>query len=224
MQTVTGKDLESSYGKRKVIAQLSGALSQGQIIIAPVAQGYAYLGDGRSGSAISQIREIKGFDAGIPLVTLVANYKQVEQYCGSLTSEQIRVIKKFWPGALIIERETQSHLRYSFGSRILPDRLMFTEATNSIVKALCRKVGPLGFSPIMANGELGREVITDITALTNESTEKVSHLLSATTESWSQLKSTWLLFEGGEVKIRRIGEISEASIREIIPRAKLDLR
>ena len=96
MQTVTGKDLESSYGKRKVIAQLSAALSQGQIIIAPVAQGYAYLGDGRSGSAMSQIREIKGFDAAIPLVTLVANYKQVEQYCGSLTSEQIRVIKKFW--------------------------------------------------------------------------------------------------------------------------------
>ncbi|NBN91274.1 MAG: hypothetical protein EB009_01220 [Actinobacteria bacterium] len=217
------EDLESASARRKIINQLSLALSQGLLIIAPIAQGYAYICDGRSNFAVGRVREIKGYDSSVPLVNLVYGPKQIEQYCDSLTSEQIKLLQKFALGPLVIERESQAQLRFSFGSRLLPDKLLFAQASNPIMKSLCRKVGPLAFSPLMTNSGEERHILTDLTTLPEESAQNASFFLHVNQDSWSKAKSTLIAMRGVEVVIRKIGDITESSIREIVPRAKVEL-
>ena len=223
MLTISRDGLTSSPARKKVIKQIATALQEDGLIVAPIAHGYAFIANGRSEFAMSRIKEIKGIDPQTPLVRLVANYEQVESLCGALTSEQIRLLERHWPGPLIAERETLSNLRYSFGSRKLPDSIFFTQAAHPLLIGVCKEVGPLAFSPIMVESvtQQDRTVLSNLVDLP-ESIAEFFHIAIAGDNSWSQAKSTLISLPGVEVVIMKIGEIGEAAIREIVPRVRFE--
>jgi len=221
--TISLDGLTSAPARKKVVKQIAIALQEDALIVAPIAHGYAFVANGRSEFAVSRIKEIKGIDPQTPLGRLVANYEQVESLCGALTSEQIRLLERHWPGPLIAERGTLPHLRYSFGSRRLPDSIFFTQATHPLLVGACKEVGPLAFSPIMVESvaQQDRTVLADLKDLPAPIAESF-HLAIKGDDSWTQAKSTWISLRGVDVVITKMGDISEAAIREIVPRARLE--
>lgn len=223
MLTISLDELTSAPARKKVVKQIASVLQEDSLIVAPVAHGYAYVANGNSEFAMSRIKEIKGLDPQTALARLVANFEQVEALCGALTSEQIRLLERYWPGPLIAERETLSHLRYSFGSRKLPDTIFFTQAAHPLLVGTCKEVGPLAFSPIVVEGTSlnERKVLTELSELPNSAAEN-SGLAIAGENAWTNTKSTLISLPGVEVVIMKVGEISEEAIREIVPRARVE--
>ena len=221
--TISLDGLTSAPARKKIIKQIATALEEDALIVGPIAQGYAFIASGKSEFAMSRIKEIKGIEPQTPLVRLVANYEQVESLCGALTSEQIRLLERHWPGPLIAERETLSDLRYSFGSRKLPDSIFFTQAAHPLLIGVCKEVGPLAFSPIMVESvtQQVRTVLSNLVDLPESLTEFLQ-IAIAGDNSWSQAKSTLISLPGVEVVIMKIGDIGEAAIREIVPRVRFE--
>ena len=223
MLTITPDEYRDSAARKKVIKKVASILEEDSIIIAPILHGYAYVSNGKSEFVMSRIKELKGMAPEISLVRLVANVEQIEALCGALTSEQIRLIKKFWPGPLLAERATSPHLRYSFGSRKLPDTVFFTQASNSLLVGVCREIGPVAFSPIMTfdYGNNNREILTDLENLPTSIEESVSLAIEGEGE-WSHAQSTFISLPGVDVLLTKIGEITAEMIREVVPRAQVN--
>lgn len=223
MVKITADSLKSAPARRSAVKQIASEMLNDSVVIAPVAQGYAYVSNGRSEFAMDRIRELKGLNPQTSLVRLVANFEQVEELCGALTSEQIRLLQRYWPGPLIAERETLPELRYSFGSRKLPDTIFFTQASHRLVIGACKEVGPLAFSPIMINeissGE--RQILTDLAKIPAKVEESIALAIEDGNE-WSTAKSTHISCPGVEVVIKKIGDITAESIIEVVPRARIE--
>jgi len=223
MITVTHDEYSNSAERKKIIKKVASVLTEDSIIIAPVLLGYAYVSSGNSEFAMSRIKELKGMAPEISLVRLVANVEQIEALCGSLTSEQIRLLEKYWPGPLIAERATIPELRYSFGSRRLPDTLFFTQASNSLLAGVCRAIGPLAFSPIIKidHSSNGRKALTALEQLPISANESISLVIEGT-GVWSTAQSTLISLSGVDVKLTKAGEITAEMIREVVPRAQVN--
>lgn len=222
MLTIPFDGSMSAQSRKKVVKQIASALQEDALVVAPVSLGYAFIANGKSEFAMNRIRQIKGIEPETSLVRLVANYEQVESLCGALTSEQIRLLTRHWPGPLIAERETLLHLRFSFGSRKLPDTIFFTQAANRLVAGVCKEVGPLAFSPVMVEGDSPeeRKVLSDLKDLPESIAENI-HLAIEAENAWTTAKSTLISLPGVEVVIIKIGEISQEAILEIVPRAQI---
>ena len=126
-------------------------------------------------------------------------------------------------GPLIAERATIPELRYSFGSRRLPDTLFFTQASNSLLAGVCRAIGPLAFSPIIKidHSSNGRKALTALEQLPISANESISLVIEGT-GVWSTAQSTLISLSGVDVKLTKAGEITAEMIREVVPRAQVN--
>jgi tRNA A37 threonylcarbamoyladenosine synthetase subunit TsaC/SUA5/YrdC len=222
MLTISPDEYRDSAARKKVIKRIASVLENDAIIIAPVSQGYAYVSSGKNETAMSLIKQLKDMAQETSLVRLVANFEQVEQLCGALTSEQIRLLEKYWPGPLIAERETSPHLRFSFGSRKLPDTLFFTQAQNPLLAGVCKIIGPLAFSPIMIQDPSNNRRIMQNLDECPLSAAELEPLAIVGDGVWLTAQSTLISLPGADVVLAKAGAIDEEMIREVVPRARVN--
>lgn len=83
------------------IPNICRLLINGAVVALPTETAYGLAADAFSGRTIGQVIKLKGRERGKPIALMAADLKMVRQHF-YLTSNELSLAKKFWPGPLTI--------------------------------------------------------------------------------------------------------------------------
>src|SRR3989344_2480845 len=121
--------------------ELVKVLSQGGVVVMPTDTVYGVVGKASDPLVVERIYKIKKRDSNKPLIILISDAKELENFSITLSREQKKSLKLFWPGSVSIvfdcEDDTLSYLHR--GTKTLAVRLPEAEGLRKLIK----KTGPL---------------------------------------------------------------------------------
>jgi len=85
----------------KIIPHLCRLLRVGEVVAAPTETAYGLLVDATNARAVRQVVKIKGREQGKPIALVASSLRMVKRYF-RMTSSELRLANKFWPGPLTL--------------------------------------------------------------------------------------------------------------------------
>lgn len=137
--------LQSQKNLNKIVE----VLKDGKIVICPTDTVYGFLADATNKKAVAKIYKIKGRSKDKPLPLFVADLQMADQLA-SLTKDQKKLCKKYWPGpyTLVLDRKQKKGL-YGVDKKSLALRIPGYPFLQSVVKRMQK---PLAQTSVNVSG------------------------------------------------------------------------
>jgi L-threonylcarbamoyladenylate synthase len=124
----------------EVLARATEVLRDGQLLIYPTDTLYALGCRARDRAAALRVRQAKGREDAKPLPLVAADLAQVAELCMP-PSAVPALARRFWPGALTLVLPARGGVAPELTAG--GDSLAIRVPASSLVRELCRRVGPL---------------------------------------------------------------------------------
>lgn len=102
-------DLEN---RARAVSVATSATRRGAVVVMPTETVYAYVTDAFSRRGTKSLRDIKGFDASVPLSVFVSSSATVSGIAARISTEAQKLMDAFWPGELTLLLEPGSTLMW----------------------------------------------------------------------------------------------------------------
>lgn len=183
------------------------ALQQGQTIAYPTETSYGFGCDVTNHEAVHKIFQIKGREAGKPMLMVVANLEQIKPYI--VWDERLELInKKYWPGPLTVVVPARLPIALAHGIVSADGWIAFRVTSNAIAKELAETLGkPLVSTSANVAGEPPLYSATDIVTKFSTQREQPDILIDAG-DLPKVLPSTIIKLAPGRIEIIRQGTIT----------------
>lgn len=96
------KKEKKTHPKKYIIGQVIKILKHDGVGIIPTDTLYGLVGSAYSAKAINRIYKIKNRDKKKKLIVLISSIKDLEKFKIKLSTIQIQILKKYWPGKVSI--------------------------------------------------------------------------------------------------------------------------
>lgn len=89
---------------------LVNILNNGGLAVIPTDTVYGLVGDATNEKVIKKVFEIKQRENSKPLLILISNFDMLKNYVKNISSLELEIINKFWPGPLTIIFQNKKNL------------------------------------------------------------------------------------------------------------------
>lgn len=191
------------------ISIAASLIAHGKVIVIPTETVYGLVADATNSGAIDKIYQIKGRPKDMALQALVSNIEEAEKL-GVFDQKFRKVAEKYWPGPLtaIVRQKPGNEI----ANLVAPgkDTIGIRIPNHKIVLKLIQLTGkPLASTSANKSGEKGAVTASEAYRALKDDVE----LILDGGKSEFALASTVIDFSNDEIKMLRLGSISEAEIR-----------
>lgn len=190
------------------LAEIHAAIQAGQAIVFPTDTVYGIGADPTSPAAVASVLEAKGRGRQMPPPVLLANPAQADLVAQAISPAARALMAAFWPGALTLILRTSDLIQYDLGD--MPDTIAVRMPNHPTALQILEKTGPLA---VTSANLTGAEPAQNCTQAINYFGEKVAIYVDGG-PTQATVPST-IVSCVDEVKILRLGVLSEAEIQQV---------
>ena len=187
-------------------------LKSGEVIIAAAEHGYVYLADAFDKDAVKAIHILRGDRTNVVAQVFIGDIKVLTGITARLTQEQDNLLKAFWPGLLSVTMKSQLALSWDLGDERRLGKVNVRLPNRKFLNAILLKTGPLAVASVALTGE---SAILDLKKLSIYESD-IGVIFDEGQLASGQL-STWIDISENEITAVRVGDISLAKLRSIVP-------
>jgi tRNA A37 threonylcarbamoyladenosine synthetase subunit TsaC/SUA5/YrdC len=145
---------------------------------------------------------------------IVGSVKTTEGIIREVTPEIKGLMKKFWPGMVSLNLRPQLGLSWDLGDNNQLDRVSVRIPRAKFAKALVSQTGPLAIASAARKGMAAPQALSDVMVLDSDVALKFDN-----GKLRKGLASTVIEADETGVRVLRVGAVSLAEIKEIVPGA-----
>jgi L-threonylcarbamoyladenylate synthase len=131
--------------------EIEAALADGGVVAIPTDTVYGLAARLDRPEAIASIFALKGRPGDVALPVLIGKYKQIHEIAAEWPDEVARLAARFWPGPLTVVVRALEGIGPLLGAS--DDTVGVRQPKHSLVRALCRDIGPLAVTSANQHGE-----------------------------------------------------------------------
>jgi L-threonylcarbamoyladenylate synthase len=196
----------------RAIATALAAVRRGDLVLMPTESTYAIVTDAFSTRGVALLREVKGYDARMPLPVMVGSRTTIGGIATAVDDDARALIAAFWPGLLTLMLTPQPTLSWS-----LPDSvpLSVRMPLHPVALALLAATWPLVATSANAPG---LPAPTDVDDAVEQLGRRISIALDAGDLSDPEsLPSTVVDLTDDPGRIVRVGAVPVEALRRVCP-------
>ncbi|MDO5060427.1 MAG: L-threonylcarbamoyladenylate synthase [Actinomycetaceae bacterium] len=209
MEIIDCKVAEKAQLHETQLAAVAQAITANQPIVFPTDTIYGIGGNPASRQAVDAVLAAKGRGRQMPPPVLLANPQQVEVVAKNVPAVAYRLMEAFWPGPLTLILPTGEGVKYDLGD--LPDTIAVRMPDHPVALQILEKTGPLAVTSANLTGE---PPATDCAQAVAYFGNQVALYFDGGATA-GNIPST-IVSCVDEVKILRLGKLSEAEIFEVV--------
>jgi tRNA threonylcarbamoyl adenosine modification protein (Sua5/YciO/YrdC/YwlC family) len=207
----TGDDLVGAY--RAAV----DAIEAGDLVVLPTDTVYGIAADAFKADAVQRLLDAKGRGRDMPPPVLISVVESLDALATDVPEAGRKLAEAFWPGPLTVICHAQGSLMWDLGETQGTVALRVPDHENT--RELLSRTGPLAVSSANKSGQPAALDVYDAEA---QLAESVAVYLDGGEVTGGQ-PSTIVDLTGEVPHVVRIGALSMAQIREIVPEATTDL-
>jgi L-threonylcarbamoyladenylate synthase len=190
------------------------AIADGFTIVIPMEHSYAYVCDAFRADTVRAMHVLRGDPLFTSAQVIVGSVKTIEGIVREITPEIKSLMKEFWPGMLSLNVRPQTGLSWDLGDNNQLDRVSMRIPKAKFAKALVSQTGPLAVASASRKGMPSPKAMSDVMVLESDVALKFDN---------GNLRkgpiSTVVEADETGVRVLRVGAISLAEIKKIVPGA-----
>ena len=187
-------------------------IRSGEVVVVAAEHGYIYLANAFDKDAVNAIQILRANPPATILQVLVSDKKMATGVSAALTVQQDALLEKFWPGLLSVTVKAQPGLTWNLGDDRRLGKVNLRAPNRKFISALLEQSGPLAASSAAL---VGKPTILDLDTL-NIYESDVGAIFDESVLPSGPL-STWVEFSENEITLKRVGAISLAQLRALVP-------
>lgn len=194
------------------------ALGRGELIVIPTDTVYGVAADAFSPTAVQRLLDAKGRGRQSPPPVLIPNVGTLAALAAE-ASEPLRALAEaFWPGPLTIITQANPSLSWDLGET--GGTVALRVPGNDFARELLHETGPLAVSSANKTGLPAAGTAAEAREMLGESVAAYLDGGEARGEASTIIDATELDSDGaGTVRIVRVGAVTAAQLREVVPGA-----
>jgi L-threonylcarbamoyladenylate synthase len=209
------KDIDLKKGELSRHVNKAGkAIADGFIIVIPMEHSYAYVCDAFRADAVRAMHVLRGDPLFTAAQVIVGSVKTTEGIIREVTPEIKGLMKKFWPGMVSLNLRPQLGLSWDLGDNNQLDRVSVRIPRAKFAKALVSQTGPLAIASAARKGMAAPQALSDVMVLDSDVALKFDN-----GKLRKGLASTVIEADETGVRVLRVGAVSLAEIKAIVPGA-----
>ncbi|CAB4704045.1 MAG: translation factor (SUA5) [Actinobacteria bacterium] len=187
-------------------------ITAGEVIVVPSEFGYIYLCDAFAQDAVKALHILRGDGEAVAAQVFIKDPTVLTGLVKSV-SDDIKVLtEKFWPGGLSITFNANPGLSWNLGDGGRLGKVNIRIPNHNFLLEILKNTGPLATASAALTGKVATLDLTQLPIYESD----IGVIFSAGILT-SPGKSTVIDATGSQLKIKRIGVISENEIRAVIP-------
>ena len=209
------KDIDLKKGElTRHVNKAAKAIADGFIIVIPMEHSYAYVCDAFRADSVRAMHVLRGDSLFTAAQVIVGSTKTTEGIVREITPEVKGLMKKFWPGMVSLNLRPQLGLSWDLGDNNQLDRVSVRIPRAKFAKALVSQTGPLAVASAARKGMTAPQALSDVMVLDSDVALKFDN-----GKLRKGLVSTVIEADETGVRVLRVGAVSLAEIKEIVPGA-----
>ena len=209
------KDIDLKKGElTRHVNKAAKAIADGYIIIIPMENSYAFACDAFRADAVRAMHVLRGDPLFTAAQVIVGSVKTTEGIIREVTPEIKGLMKKFWPGMVSLNLRPQLGLSWDLGDNNQLDRVSVRIPRAKFAKALVSQTGPLAIASAARKGMAAPQALSDVMVLDSDVALKFDN-----GKLRKGLASTVIEADETGVRVLRVGAVSLAEIKAIVPGA-----
>jgi tRNA threonylcarbamoyl adenosine modification protein (Sua5/YciO/YrdC/YwlC family) len=209
------KDIDLKKGElSRHVNKAAKAIADGFIIVIPMEHSYAYVCDAFRADSVRAMHVLRGDSLFTAAQVIVGSTKTTEGIVREITPEVKGLMKKFWPGMVSLNLRPQLGLSWDLGDNNQLDRVSVRIPRAKFAKALVSQTGPLAVASAARKGMAAPQALSDVMVLDSDVALKFDN-----GKLRKGLASTVIEADETGVRVLRVGAVSLAEIKEIVPGA-----
>jgi tRNA threonylcarbamoyl adenosine modification protein (Sua5/YciO/YrdC/YwlC family) len=193
------------------------AIEAGDLVVLPTDTVYGIAADAFKADAVQRLLDAKGRGRDMPPPVLISVVESLDALATDVPDAGRKLCEAFWPGPLTVICHAQSSLMWDLGDTQGTVALRVPDHENT--RELLSRTGPLAVSSANLSGQAAALDVYDAEAQLRDS---IAVYLDGGEVTGGQ-PSTIVDLTGEVPHVVRIGALSMAQIREIVPEATTDL-
>jgi L-threonylcarbamoyladenylate synthase len=202
-------DCSRSDERERGVAAAVDAVQRGELVVFPTDTVYGVGADAFKSWAVRSLHNAKGREAASPV--LVGSRNTLDGLVYTLPAAAGQLVERFWPGALTIVVEHASSLQWELGDAT--GTVAVRMPLHPVALEVLRETGPMA---VASANKVGQPVPRTLQEARDQLGYGVSVYLEAQ-QLTDGTSSTIVDLTGAVPKVLRIGAISLASLREVVP-------
>jgi tRNA threonylcarbamoyl adenosine modification protein (Sua5/YciO/YrdC/YwlC family) len=175
---------------------------------------YAYVCDAFRADSVRAMHVLRGDALFTAAQVIVGSTKTTEGIIREVTPEIKGLMKKFWPGMVSLNLRPQLGLSWDLGDNNQLDRVSVRIPRAKFAKALVSQTGPLAIASAARKGMAAPQALSDVMVLDSDVALKFDN-----GKLRKGLASTVIEADETGVRVLRVGAVSLAEIKAIVPGA-----
>ena len=195
----------------RAVAAALAAVRRGDLVIIPTESVYAVATDAFSRRGVDAVRDVKGYDTGVPLPVMVGARSTVPGIAARVPDDARALMDAFWPGPLTLLLNPQPTLAWDLpGDAPLAVRMPL----HPVALALLAQSGPL---VVTTANQPGLPAPADADDAIAQVGDRASLALDAGVLDDSALPSTIVDVTSATPRIVRLGQIGADRLARVCP-------
>ena len=193
------------------------AIEAGDLVVLPTDTVYGIAADAFKADAVQRLLDAKGRGRDMPPPVLISVVESLDALATDVPEAGRKLAEAFWPGPLTVICHAQGSLMWDLGETQGTVALRVPDHENT--RELLSRTGPLAVS---SANKSGRPAALDVYDAEEQLAESVAVYLDGGEVTGGQ-PSTIVDLTGDVPHVVRIGALTMAQIREVVPDATTDL-
>jgi L-threonylcarbamoyladenylate synthase len=193
------------------------AIEAGDLVVLPTDTVYGIAADAFKADAVQRLLDAKGRGRDMPPPVLISVVESLDALATDVPEAGRKLAEAFWPGPLTVICHAQGSLMWDLGETHGTVALRVPDHENT--RELLSRTGPLAVS---SANKSGRPAALDVYDAEEQLAESVAVYLDGGEVTGGQ-PSTIVDLTGDVPHVVRIGALTMAQIREVVPDATTDL-
>jgi L-threonylcarbamoyladenylate synthase len=193
------------------------AIEAGDLVVLPTDTVYGIAADAFKADAVQRLLDAKGRGRDMPPPVLISVVESLDALATDVPDAGRKLCEAYWPGPLTVICHAQGSLMWDLGETQGTVALRVPDHEN--IRELLSRTGPLAVS---SANKSGQPAALDVYEAEAQLAESVAVYLDGGEVTGGQ-PSTIVDLTGDVPHVVRIGALSMAQIREIVPEATTDL-
>lgn len=197
------------------------AIGRGELVVLPTDTVYGLAADAFSAEAVQRLLDAKGRDRQSPPPVLIPGIPTLDALAETVPDEVRALVAAFWPGGLTVILPARESLRWDLGET--NGTVALRMPNNTVALELLSETGPLAVSSANLTGEQAAMTATEAERMLGEnvsvyldSGEVGVDYAAAGPGTGSTIVDATGLINGGELRVVRLGVISQAQIDAVL--------
>ncbi|WP_237706586.1 L-threonylcarbamoyladenylate synthase [Kribbella flavida] len=193
------------------------AIEAGDLVVLPTDTVYGLAADAFKADAVQRLLDAKGRGRDMPPPVLISVVESLDALATDVPEAGRKLCEEFWPGALTVICHAQGSLMWDLGDTHGTVALRVPDHENT--RELLSRTGPLAVSSANRSGQ---PAALDVYDAEEQLADSVAVYLDGGAVSGGE-PSTIVDLTGDVPHVVRIGALSMAQIRKVVPEATTDL-